>query len=188
MQRLIGLYSPAAQSGKSTVATALQRRLGMRIVSFAGPLKRMVDTLLDAAGLPPDEIYERVYGSRKEEPIPQLNGVSSRFLQQTIGTEWGRHAVSKDFWLLTTRAAVEKTRADGHPVVIDDVRFPNEFDMIREMGGKLIRIHRPSALEAPVNPAYESLLEGNTFDAVIENTGTMAELQRGAVATVLGFG
>ncbi len=148
----------------------------------------MVDTLLDAAGLPPDEIYERVYGSRKEEPIPQLNGVSSRFLQQTIGTEWGRHAVSKDFWLLTTRAAVEKTRADGHPVVIDDVRFPNEFDMIREMGGKLIRIHRPSALEAPVNPAYESLLEGNTFDAVIENTGTMAELQRGAVATVLGFG
>lgn len=188
MQKLIGLYSPAAQSGKSTVASALQRRLGMRIVSFAAPLKRMVDTLLDAAGLAPDEIYERVYGSRKEEPIPQLNGVSSRFLQQTIGTEWGRHAVSKDFWVTTTRAAVESVWALGHPVVIDDVRFPNEFDMVRSMGGKLIRIVRPSALEAPVNPAYESLLEGYDFDAVIENTGTMNDLRHQAVEKVLGFG
>ena len=44
--RLIALYAPAPQSGKSTVAEHLEARHGFETVKFAGPLKDMIRCLL----------------------------------------------------------------------------------------------------------------------------------------------
>lgn len=76
---------------------------------------------------------------------------------QTLGTEWGRRCLGDDFWLRVWEA----TRPFG-PVVVDDVRFPNEAEFLRARGGRIYRIERVGSigdrhvserahLEIPVN-------------------------------------
>jgi hypothetical protein len=48
---IIGLWSPAAGCGKSTVAGILIEAGGHRIEPFAGTLKRMLVSMLQDAGL-----------------------------------------------------------------------------------------------------------------------------------------
>ena len=61
-------------------------------------------------------------------------------------------------------------------VVIDDVRFPNEVEMIQRLGGKVIRIDRPGPAES--THASEIELDGfDGWDGVIVNDGTLGELE-----------
>lgn len=71
---LIALCSPAMGSGKSTVASHLCLYHGFTVLKFAGPLKAMTRAFLLEAGLSPDDIWDFVDGSRKEEVIPGVPG------------------------------------------------------------------------------------------------------------------
>ncbi|HET8883030.1 MAG TPA: hypothetical protein VFM56_12715 [Solimonas sp.] len=170
--KLIGLYSPAPQSGKSTAAGFLRER-GYRALSFAGPLKRMISSLLLDAGFSRDERSHALYGDLKETPIP-LFGKSPREMLQTLGTEWGRGLVKQSIW---TDIAMLQAQKSESPVVFDDMRFPNEFDAIKQAGGVCICIVRPGA-EHSSGHASEGALNGHGFDAYIANTGTVEDLKR----------
>ena len=167
LPRLIGLYSPAPGCGKSTVADLLIER---ERVSFAAPLKRAVWNMLNDLGL---EGLRYAYGD-KEAIIPEL-GVSARHMMQTLGTEWGRACIHPDFWVMIARAETQRIMADGRSVVIDDVRFPNEATMIRDLGGELWRIERPGIA---YNGDHESEggLEDITPDRVIVNDVSIDQL------------
>ena len=140
--RLIVLCSPAMGSGKSTVAAHLVKHHGFIKEAFATPLKKMTEGLFTALGMPASEIEDRVYGSRKEEVVPGI-GVSSRRIQQTIGTEWGRHCIGESLWTDITMSLCNTIRAAGINVVIDDMRFPNELAAVQAAGGECWRIQRP---------------------------------------------
>lgn len=168
LPRLIGLYSPAPGCGKSTVADLFIER---ERVSFAAPLKRAVWNMLDDLELAG---FHYVYEG-KEAIIPEL-GVSARHMMQTLGTEWGRACIHPDFWVMIARAKAERILADGRSVVIDDVRFPNEAAMIRELGGELWRIERPS-IAYDGDHESEGGLEDITPDRVIVNDGTLVQLK-----------
>lgn len=168
---IIGLYSPAQQSGKSTVANELIRH-GFVRKGFADALKGMVRALLAAFGFAPEEVEHFVLdGKGKETPIPVLDGKTSRYLQQTIGTEWGRELIARDLWV---KAVLNDRRPDM--LVIDDLRFPNEYDAIREEGGQVWRIYRPGQEPTSGHPS-EGLLEGREFDEEIVNDGSLSELE-----------
>lgn len=168
--RLIGLYSPEPQSGKSTTAHILNRLHGHATASYAMPLKRMVADLMTSAGLSPAEVGSYMH-ERKEEVIPVL-GVSFRYLCQTLGTEWGRKLIDNDLWV---KVAVN----DNLPTytVFDDVRFKNEADALRAKGGVVWKIVRPNAT-VQTEHVSEGLLEDYPFDAVIVNDGSYEDLQR----------
>ena len=168
LPRLIGLYSPAPGCGKSTVANMLTEH---QCVSFAAPLKRVVSHMLNSLGL---EGVHYAYVD-KEAIIPKI-GVSARHMMQTLGTEWGRACIHPDFWVMIARAEAQRIMADGGSVVIDDVRFPNEAAMIRDLGGELWRIDRPGVT---YNGSHESEggLEDITPDRVIVNDGTITQLK-----------
>ena len=168
LPRLIGLYSPALGCGKTTVANLL---IEHERVSFAAPLKRAVWNMLNDLGL---EGFRYVY-TDKEVIIPEI-GVSARQMMQTLGTEWGRACIHPGFWVMIARAETQRTMADGGSVVIDDVRFPNEAAMIRELGGELWRIDRPGVSYSG-NHSSEGGLEDITPDRVIVNDGTIAQLK-----------
>ena len=85
MTKLIGLYSPAPRSGKTTVSHALERSVFVR-VPFAEPLKELVFPLLVSIGYTPAQAAQRLY-SDKELVLDHL-GVSTRHILQTLGTEW----------------------------------------------------------------------------------------------------
>ena len=174
LPRLIGLYGPAPGCGKTTVAHLLIDLLTNReCVSFATPLKRAVWRLLDELNLRlPGAHY--VY-TDKEAIIPEL-GVSARHMMQTLGTEWGRACIHPDFWVMIARAKVQRIMNDGGSVVIDDVRFPNEASMIRDLGGELWRIDRPGVTYNG-DHSSEGGLEDITPDRVIVNDGTIAQLK-----------
>jgi hypothetical protein len=155
--RLIALCSPAMGSGKSVVADVLQRRHGFKLVKFASALKNMARTFLREAGIEESDIERYVNGDLKEEPIERLGGVTSRWIQQSIGTEWGRECIRQDLWVHLTRLRVEAFFNIGQSVVIDDLRFPNELEMVFELQGTPVRIFRPGILPPKKHPSEGQL-------------------------------
>jgi len=62
-----------------------------------------------------------------------------RDVLQKLGTEVGRQ-IDEDMWIKCAAVQIERTDA---PVVISDVRFPNEAEAIRDWGGDVWGILRP---------------------------------------------
>ena len=139
--RLLGLAGRAG-CGKSTIAQALVDRGLAQRVRFAGPLK---DGLV-AMGLS----REQVDGALKETPSHLLCGATPRHAMQTLGTEWGRNMIGPDVWVRLTMHRVDDLLASGVNVIIDDVRFDNEAEAIRERDGQLVTLVRgPVSAAAP---------------------------------------
>lgn len=144
---LIGLAASRAGSGKTTVAQALCHQAGFVRRPLAEPLKRIGLAVLKEAGLPELDARRFLYHDRGTI-IPGI-GVNGRHLLQTLGTEWGRQCISPRLWLNLWRHNVEIIK--GHAlrqgrdlrIVVDDIRFPNEADMIRRLGGFMWMIERP---------------------------------------------
>src|SRR3974390_129308 len=134
MRRIIGLTGKL-KSGKSEAAKILCAR-GFTRVRFAGTLKAMMYCL----GLNEDQIE----GNLKETPCDLLCGKTPRYAMQTIGTEWGRDTIGRSLWVNAWKHAVSKQR-DFIPVVADDVRFDNEVEAVRSLGGIVVRIQRDLA-------------------------------------------
>lgn len=179
MSKLIGIYSPRAQSGKSTITRTLVEARGFTVLKFAAPLKDMVRGLLGSMGFDREATERMVEGDLKEQIVPGFKTVTPRHLMQTLGTDWGREAVDADLW---TKVVVEKIKRLGDAdIVIDDLRFPNEYDALDSLGGTLVRVERPGA-ELVGSPRYEGLLEERSFDVEIHNVGTLDDLRRKALA------
>lgn len=173
---VIALYSSSPGHGKSTVAECLHT-YGYVTLPFARTLKRMLLPLLTDLGYSPSIALDLLH-KKKETILPEL-GVSSRHLQKTIGTEWGRQCVHPEVWLRVWRIQAEKIQAQGKLVVVDDLRFPNEYDMLRALAGtELWRVNATQRLgpQPPSTHASDSALEARFFDRLIINNGTLAQL------------
>ena len=172
MNKLIGLYSPAPQSGKSLAANVLART-SHRMMSFAEPIKRMGVEFFVSLGYKKDEAVALVW-AHKEKVVPEINA-TPRHVLQTLGTQWGRDYINQNIWLDCMRYRIKKEESYG--VVIDDVRFLNEAEMIKEMGGEVWKIIRPSVANKETHVSEGGLDDWDGFDRVIENTGTIQEFR-----------
>jgi hypothetical protein len=120
---LLGLVGRKG-SGKDTAAELLLSQ-GYQNVKFAGALKEMIRSLLAYQGVDESTIDRMIEGDLKEVPTDYLGGHTPRFAMQTLGTEWGRDLIGKNFWVGTAMR-----RAEGKPSVVTDVRFPNEVEAV----------------------------------------------------------
>lgn len=101
---------------------------------------------------------------------PGYVSLTFRQLLQLFGTEYRRRQ-DPDYWV----KRLEEKLHGLEKVVIDDVRFPNEVEMIHRLGGRVIRIDRPG----PAESTHASEIELDSFDGwddVIVNDGTLREL------------
>jgi hypothetical protein len=74
----------------------------------------------------------------------------------------------EDFWVDYALNSIP----DGGKAVIADVRYPNEANAIKVLGGKVYRVERDGV--GPANEhASENALEGYEFDGSIRNDGTI---------------
>lgn len=153
-------------SGKSTAATALALALPAARVRFAGPLKDMLRTF----GLNEEEIE----GDLKELPSSKLCGKSPRHAMLTLGTEWGRQLIGENVWVDAWRRAVEPHLARGTNILTEDLRFPNECEAVRALGGIVVRVTRPGL----VPDEHESEQHALKFIADVEiiNDGDLEDL------------
>lgn len=157
-------------AGKDTAAAVLVER-GFAVIKFADGLKNMVRALLKTAGMSDKEIEVWVEGAWKETPCPALVGKTPRYAMQTLGTEWGRQMIGNSIWTDITLAAIA---ASENNVVITDLRFPNEYRVLNDIGAAMFRIER-----GIVNT---DLHESEKYVAampvtVIDNNGTVEELK-----------
>ena len=167
--QLIGLYSSAPGSGKTAIANIL-RSCGFVVLPFASPLKKMVAAMLDSVGYSEFEIFKLMHED-KEQLIPEF-GVTARHMLRTLGTEWGRSCISPDVWLTHWRL-----RATQYTyIVVDDVRFENEADLIKKMGGSMWKVVRPGVERASEHASEGGLDTWPHFDACIVNDGTLQQL------------
>jgi len=120
--------------GKSTYASFLAGKTG-HVFSFATPLKSMLTAVF------PNEYVL----NKKDEKIPYFD-VTARYLLQTLGTEWGREMVDQNIWIKLLRVRLIECLTDTvvTPLVVDDLRFDNEAEMIRELGGEVWHLDRRS--------------------------------------------
>ena len=143
---LIGIAGPA-QSGKSTLAGEFRRLVEFRGQRYserplAGPLKRMLASIgVDVSDL------------SKNAPVPFLDGsVTPRVMMQTLGTEWGR-ALLPDLWLRVWRRELDD---QAHVTVVPDIRFDNEAELIRSLGGTIVHVVRKPTADMLAVPAHAS--------------------------------
>lgn len=140
LPRVVG-FAGKAGAGKDTAAKALYP-LGYEKIAMAAALKAMIRRLLDFQGIDPQTVERMMEGDLKETENEYLGGKSPRVAMQTLGTEWGRDLISPTLWVDAVRRKIM-----AYPDVrflITDVRFVNEAIMIRELGGQLIWIDRPT--------------------------------------------
>ena len=170
--KLIGLYSPAPRSGKTTVASYLIEH-NFHTVSFAAPLKLMMRTFLMSYGYGVEEI-SYLLSEGKHQQIPGIRTTPRRLLQ-TLGTEWGRSCVHPEVWLMCWKYEANRYLNNGFSVVVDDVRFPNEAELIHSLGGVLWHVHRPEAVRTGSH-ASEGSLDDFLFDRRLVNDGSLLDL------------
>ena len=177
--QLIGL-SGAAGSGKSTAAQYLHDAHRYQRKRFAAPLKDALRRMLHGA-LVDDHTAERmIEGDLKEVPATVLLGKTPRQAMQSLGTEWGRNCIGEDFWVNLMRHALDNSKR-GALIVIEDVRFDNEAALIRDFGGRIIRMEGRGGI-----PGTHVSEAGVEPDLTCYNGGSITETHRW-FDYVLGF-
>jgi hypothetical protein len=162
---IIGLAG-RKQSGKTTVANHLVEA-GFVRVSFADSMRYMIRSLLISCGFSAGHV-EMMLMSEKETVIDSI-GKSPRQLMQLLGTDWGRHLIHEDIWVMAAKQKVNSL--DCFNIVFDDVRFENEAAMIRSLGGLIIHIDRDSdSMDGHVS---EAGIERHDADYLIVNNGAL---------------
>lgn len=122
------------KSGKSEVRNQLVSKWGFAGDAFANPVKDASVAALNAAlvslGLDPFMTREVL-----ERDKSQL-----RALPQFIGTDFGRNYLAHpDIWI---NLLLDRVRGLDN-VVVDDCRFLNEAESLRDAGFRIVRIERP---------------------------------------------
>jgi hypothetical protein len=161
MNKLIALTGTAF-SGKSTIAKELTR--------YGYTRKKMSQTLKNMLLQIPGVTEEMTEGSLKEVPQEVLGGKTPRYAMQSLGTEWGRDTIFRRIWLESWKRSIEGISK----VVVEDLRFPNEAELIRELGGEIWRVTR---LTSSIGD-HKSEVEMRQInpDVVIKNDGDLNSL------------
>ena len=161
MEKLIALTG-VARSGKSTIAKELTK-YGYTRSKFSQTLKNM---LLQIPGV----TEEMTEGKLKELPQRILGDRTPRDVMQTLGTEWGRDLVSNKIWL----DAWQRSVAHLKYVIVEDLRFPNEADLVKSLGGEIWSVTREGY--DPDGHSSETEMSKIYPNIVIKNDGSKESL------------
>lgn len=192
--KLIGLAG-RKHSGKDTVCTIIGALVGSESVArvaFADALKiEVFDWLED--GMPGTDIPEVVYYAALDldglDPRPDLacdidklawvdrNKLELRKMLQVWGTDY-RRKQDETYWIRKCRERIAQKASEGYKViVVTDCRFPNEADMVKELGGELVLVSRPGLPNDDPHPSETAMAGYDGYDYSIVNDGTIQQLK-----------
>lgn len=104
--------------------------------------------------------HQEVYGTQaQKQTINDFWGISGRTFLQTFGTNICREVLPQHMpsmssvWCQLLRKKIGDTTTN---IIIPDVRFKNEADIIKELGGWIIHVDRPG------NNSYQSSHKSET--------------------------
>lgn len=164
---LIGFAGPMG-SGKTTAANLIP---GAVVKSFATPLKKGVAEIFGFTD-------HQLYTMEGKNSIDEFWGVSPREVLQYIGTDCIRKYLP-GFWVRRMELELKKIRGQ-RIVVIDDVRFNDEANLIRKLSGAVVHIvgRRAEVPEEVAKHKSEKGVELMLHDVTLDNSGTVYDLQK----------
>lgn len=175
LPKLIGITG-LKRSGKDTCGLFLIEKHNYVKYSFAGALKNACSEIFMFD-------YEQTEGSKKEEFDDRWN-INPRKVFQRFGTEIFRESLDKffpemkhlknNFWIYRFRIWY-KQQIKNNPdikIVITDVRFSNEADIIKELGGIIIKVTRKN-LKNNDNHSSEVDISNIQSDYTIKNDSSI---------------
>lgn len=202
MIKIVGICGKAG-AGKSTVAEYLVKHYQAGKLAFADPLRAMLMPAIDLLYYnEPVEVVEEKIKAKKDEPIDCF-GTSPRKLLQGIGALMREH--NPDVFVKLTQRKIDMLneldsiilKFTGVPTthavtyVIDDLRYDNEAQWIKDSGGKIFRLTRPEEMLRKV-PKHHS--ENGVSDDYIDlefnnddNIDTIADIGK-TIAKVCSLG
>lgn len=166
--RLIG-FTGKMGSGKSTAIGCLKEiQKAVVNVKFAQPLY---------------DIQEAIYHRIKLVYKRPDDFIKDRKLLQFLGTDWGRNSISTtiwvDLWKEDVKYCLENYR--NSLIVCDDVRFNEEADAIKQLGGIVIQIEsaqqRTDTSAGIAGHPSEQGIDLDKVDYIIDNNGTIDDLR-----------
>ena len=121
---------------------------------------------------------ERHSDGELKEVVDPYWGYSPRYAYVNIGTDCIRDRHLQSFWVKAAMRVVNMWRDAGYTVVITDVRFPDEADVIKEAGGVVWKAERPSLppLDMEKDHISETALANyEGWDEVLVNDSTLED-------------
>ena len=175
--------------GKGTVGDILVEQ-GFVKLSFADKLKDGVGAVFgwNRAMLEGDTVESREWRETVDNFWTKETGreITPRLVLQEFGTDCMRLGFDDGIWVsLVKQELLENTNQN---YVLPDVRFENEIQMLKSIGGKIWEVKRgpdpqwlieyeSTGIDPDVHPSEWRWVKGKK-DAVIENNGTLRELQK----------
>lgn len=157
--RILAFYSPYPGAGKTTAARHFNNKYRFGVASFSEPIRDFVR----------DIVYGRLNRHDhipKDEPIWPYD-FTQRDLMRAIGQSL--KDIYSDIWVDMLRFRIYSPYTGYADWAVDDLRFPNEYAMLRANGAKIVRLTR-RGFEIKQSET-EAQLEGYDFDAEVENDG-----------------
>jgi len=160
---------------------------GFTIEKFAYKLKLIASIL---TGYPVEMFEDQEF--KKTKLGPEWDYMTVREFLQKLGTDGLRSGLHQQVWVnalfagyvfsiiryeVPTRAAGFRDEHVYPKWIITDVRFPNEAIAVKNRRGIMIRINRPG-LEESNHPSETALDSYSDFDHIIENNGSMEDLEQ----------
>lgn len=202
MPILIGIAGEKG-SGKDTAADYLVTTRSFVKYALADPIREALKPIFGWA----DYNFEGV----NKEVIDPKWGISPRQAMQHLGTDWGQFGLMDaypEFGRVVGRKLWAYTFSDWYAynnmrnVVVSDVRFPHEAEVIRDLGGYLIRVYRSEAVKHRLTTqptlierignwirkddkfdvqkhSSETSIDDIEFDLIVSNDGSTSELFEG---------
>ena len=185
------------KSGKTTLANILVNEYGFVKLSFADALRELSKILFGVdTSWKTNDPWSVTFGymdsvnwlfsviknadSVKQSFINKIKKATTkdeayRITLEVLGTDIFRNLVLDDFWCATTAFAVIKNAALGKNVVIDDMRFPDEYELLNNLNSIFIQIIAP--FEEPVGEhCSQKHVSDFKEDYTINNNGTKKDL------------
>lgn len=187
MGRVIGLLG-RKRSGKDSSGDYLISKYNFTRYAFADPIKDILKIMFDFSS---NQLND------DKEKIDDRWNVSPREVLQKFGTEICRHDLEKylpkiketmnneTIWIKLFRIFYEKNK--DKDIIITDVRFLDEINAIRSIGGKIVKIERDNleydghSSEKDIDNYDESLIDykidnNYTFDDLYSQIDTIINL------------
>lgn len=180
MGRILGLGG-YKESGKDAFAEALPSDV-WAVLGMSNPL--LEASLAINPYLPDVELtvveWERACNG--DYTAMKSGSAEYRGILQRMGTDFGRNMVDENIWVNIAVASIKRELANGKSVVVTGMRFPNELEAIRNLGGSLGWVER-NGIKAPNDlHVSESSVSAADFDFIIYNNSTLADLKKLAKA------
>lgn len=168
MVKIIGIKGLAG-SGKDTIGDYLEREHGYEKLAFAKPLKEIVSIV---SGWGMDYVSGEVEELRhlRDTIVHREFNMTCREMLQKIGTELFRNMFDKNIWVKICRNKIVESKSEN--IVITDVRFQNEVNMILSLGGEIWKVYRSDTDECGCGVEHESEFDFYTGGETVINNNT----------------